>query len=201
MRRVFEPECRLPQDAFFFVLGKRGHGGIIACGGARQRRARTTRVVASPKPESRAPASKKNSIVLAPGYSSGAGLGPSTIAAGGLNCCVRDGNRCTPAALSTKTMKFFGSYFGIRVSGCCGELRFASPKPESRTPNQRIIRTEYRHATLTHDRPPSLVPDGRGIGLLVPLGLSDHSPYTCGLSTSSSRRALNESLSWGRLHA
>ncbi len=35
------------------------------------------------------------------GYSSRTGLGPSTIAAEGLNFCVRDGNRCDPFALTT----------------------------------------------------------------------------------------------------
>ena len=34
----------------------------------------------------------------AAGYSPRTGLGPSTIAAGGLNFCVRNGNRCNPAA-------------------------------------------------------------------------------------------------------
>ena len=31
----------------------------------------------------------------------------STIGAGGLNCCVRDGNRCPPAAVITKTIPSF----------------------------------------------------------------------------------------------
>ena len=46
-------------------------------------------------------------MILALGYSPGTGLGPSTIAANGLNCCVRDGNRCTSVAASTKIMKSF----------------------------------------------------------------------------------------------
>ncbi len=49
----------------------------------------------------------KNETVLAPGYSPRGGLAPSTIAAGGLNCCVRNGNRCGPAAPGTKTMPSF----------------------------------------------------------------------------------------------
>ena len=41
----------------------------------------------------------------ATGYSPRTGLGPSTIAAGGLNGRVRDGNGCDPAATGTKTVK------------------------------------------------------------------------------------------------
>ncbi len=57
--------------------------------------------------------SRKNFTVLAPGYSPRTGLGPSTIAAGGLNCRVRDGNGCDPAATGTKTVKFLWiSWYG-----------------------------------------------------------------------------------------
>ncbi len=52
----------------------------------------------------------KNVTVLAPGYSPRTGLGPSTIAAGGLNGRVRDGNGCDPAATGTKTVTSFGCH-------------------------------------------------------------------------------------------
>src|SRR5205807_6193124 len=47
---------------------------------------------------------------------------------------------------------------------------------------------------------------GQALGLLVPLSSSTHMPYTCGLSTSLSTRALTrltrwETLSWSRLRA
>ena len=47
----------------------------------------------------------KKPTVLAPTYSC-SHLRTTTIGAGGLNCCVRDGNRCDPAAKGTRTLGF-----------------------------------------------------------------------------------------------
>jgi hypothetical protein len=35
------------------------------------------------------------------------GMSPSTIGAGGLNLCVRDGNRCFPSAMATENFNLF----------------------------------------------------------------------------------------------
>ena len=37
-------------------------------------------------------------------YSPGCGLAPSTIGPGGLNCCVRNGNRCCPTGKTTEKL-------------------------------------------------------------------------------------------------
>lgn len=82
---------------------------------------------------------KKNSIVLALGYSPEAGLGPSTIAANELNCCVRDGNRCAPVAASTKTMK------SLYLAAGCQRLAAGkkSPAASCQQPTAFIIRRSY----------------------------------------------------------
>lgn len=142
----------------------------------------------------------KNIIVLALGYSPRTGLGPSTIAANRLNCCVREGNRCTPVAASTKTITSFVcewkifkrdesrraglKHFTRRTQRTMSKMLREAQASRSFKDFQYAICTEhpYRCSTRKHFNTlsPSLScktlsrhtidPDGRGIRLLVLLG-------------------------------
>ena len=95
----------------------------------------------------------------------------STIGAGGLNFCVRNGNRCDPSAIITRI--FFSIY--LSETSYQGSLKTA---------------TMYNLSLLFHLKlfQPSLTSFslGQALDLLVSVSSMDHSTYTPDLSTRSS---------------
>ncbi len=94
------------------------------------------------------------------------GLPPSTIGAGGLNCRVRNGNGCFPAAMATGNLALSGARPSVDLSTDRATPEAAFPQPlsvpkrarASRSPSPRPISTGRLNALLhLHLRPINVV--------------------------------------------
>jgi hypothetical protein len=111
-------------------------------------------------------------------------LARSTIAAGGLNCRVRDGNGCTPSAIATKN-----DVPRNRTRGLC---RTVESRRYSEEAEQWRRRTTTCSSATRRRRTSSMV---KPMDRLVPVSFTRRRASTPGLSTSWSRRGL-----MGRIH-
>ena len=117
-------------------------------------------------------------------------LHPSTFGVCGLNCCVRHGNRWTPAAITTEFVEGVPSQLPRKVSKL--PIGFTFSHTSCYRMHTAHAETSFRHKRFARFCASSPTPSkaalclSQVLGLLVPVRSMRHRTSTPGLSTMSS---------------